>query len=306
MKKRKQHYVWRHYLRSWVDDEKLSCLRENKIFTADLMGLANERDFYRVKELTKEENEFIKKVVIEHSPDILKGIHLNFLNGFTEVFSMRNALRRNGLADDEIERKIDELINNLEEDYHSKIEENSIKYIDAILSKDIQFFETEEGRGEFLYYLCIQFIRTKKTKANAIRATNYQTKVNTENIWNVLSHIFATNIAFFINRQPDFKLILLNNLTKIPFITSDQPVINTFAVGKNIGDPVDELELYYPISSTIGLLITKKYQNSKNNQNDISDDKQIEQYNSYIVTESHEQIYSNSEQVLQDILSKKT
>lgn len=306
MKKRKQHYVWRRYLNSWTDDGKVLCLRDGKIFSTDLMSLANERDFYRLKELTEEEIEFVKKIAIQHSPNILKNIHYKFLNGFTEVYTFRDNLRRNGLSDGDIEKKIDELINNLEEDYHSKIEGNSTKYIDSILKKDVHFYKTEEGRTEFLYYLCIQYMRTKKMKTNVIQATNYQNKINTENIWNVLSHIYATNVAFGINRQPEFNLLLLNNLTNVPFITGDQPVVNTFGVGKKINASVDELELYYPISPNIGLLVTKKYQNLRSSQYDISDSTLIGQYNSYIVTESQEQVYSNSEQVLVDILSKKT
>jgi hypothetical protein len=48
---KKQHYVWRKYLRPWATNEKIYCWRrkENKVFGADLMGVANETFFYRVQ-----------------------------------------------------------------------------------------------------------------------------------------------------------------------------------------------------------------------------------------------------------------
>lgn len=304
MKKRKQHYVWRNYLRAWAVNDKLFCLRKGKIFFSDLMGLANERDFYRLNELSLAEIEFIKKLAIDGSPEILKRIHQNFINGFTQVYTLRNSLRQNNLSNDEIDEKIDELINNLEEDYHSKIEGSAVKYIEALIRKETHFFETEDGRIDFLYYLCNQYMRTKKMKNNVIQATNYQDKINVENIWNALKHIYATNISFSLNRQPEFKLILLNNLTQLPFITGDQPVINTFAIDKDLTAQVDELELYYPISPTTGILIRKKYKVDSSYINDINDEQEIELYNSYIIKESHEQIYSNSEETLKNILDK--
>lgn len=266
------------------------------------MGLANERDFYRLQELTQNEINFIEKVAIENSPEILKQINMNFLNGFTEIYKLRNELEKKGLNDEEIDKKVDEQINNLEEDYHSRIEGISVKYIEQILQRDISFFETEDGRPEFLYYLCNQYMRTKKMKQNVIQSTSYQTKINVDKMWNVLRHIYAINVGFNLNRQDEYRLILLNNITSLPFITGDQPVINTFAVSKNISDPVDNLELYYPVSPTIGLLITRSEEYKDKTQVDIIDVNKIDQYNSYILEESHEQIYSNSEQVLKDIL----
>ena len=90
--------------------------------------------------------------------------------------------------------------------------------------------------------------------------------INIDKTWNVISHILATNLGYMLFIQRDkIHCILLKNTTSIPFITGDQPVINTYA----IREPMkflekNELELYYPIKPNLSLLLTLK-EEMKNN-----------------------------------------
>ena len=53
----KQHYVWRYYLSPWTSNEKtdghICCLMNNKIFSTALMGISNQRYFYKVPDFTE-------------------------------------------------------------------------------------------------------------------------------------------------------------------------------------------------------------------------------------------------------------
>ena len=48
-----------------------------------------------------------------------------------------------------------------------------------------------------------------------------------ENVWSVLYFIFATNLAVTLSSSNSFRFLMLKNNSTIPFITGDQPVINT-------------------------------------------------------------------------------
>ena len=68
---KKQHYIWRNYLRPWTDNNsttgRITCLRKNKIFPTSLMNIAHENYFYNIHALSDLERQCIYKMVIEHS-----------------------------------------------------------------------------------------------------------------------------------------------------------------------------------------------------------------------------------------------
>ncbi len=55
MKKRKQHYVWKHYLSAWAENGMIWCCRNDKIFNSNLTGVGQERDFYQLKPLSEKD-----------------------------------------------------------------------------------------------------------------------------------------------------------------------------------------------------------------------------------------------------------
>ncbi len=50
-KKKKQHFVWRKYLKGWSENDSIYCLMDGRIFKPGLMGVGQERYFYKLKEL---------------------------------------------------------------------------------------------------------------------------------------------------------------------------------------------------------------------------------------------------------------
>jgi hypothetical protein len=110
MKKRRHHYVWRNYLRAWTDNEQIWCLRDQKIFLSNLMNIGQECDFYRLKDLTNQEIDFIKLLIHSNQSEMLKKLNHGWIELFTDVFKIRGTANNLGISnagfEQEIEKKL--------------------------------------------------------------------------------------------------------------------------------------------------------------------------------------------------------
>ncbi|MBI5592548.1 MAG: DUF4238 domain-containing protein [Deltaproteobacteria bacterium] len=298
MKKRKQHYVWRHYLKPWSAGNKIFCLRDGKVFEPNLMGVANERDFYRLKELTQKDVDFIENLAIKPSPAHLQKLHANLVRRFNSLFKLKSFVQSRGIDDPELNERIEEDVNNLEEDLHGRIENGAIEHLSSILHGDIDFFGTDQGCIDFVYFMCVQYMRTKKIKSSVISTIKGTASIDLDKIWNVLSHIFATNMGWSLYAdRSNLHLILLDNQSPVQFITGDQPVINSYATG-DLTNPPQQLEFYYPVSPTVAVLLTEKGKSGGENQRSVGP-VEATVYNEHIVRNRHEQIYAASKVLLE-------
>lgn len=306
MKKRKHHYVWKHYLKSWTQDEKIFCLRQGKILHTDLNNVANERDFYKLRILSKEDLYWINKLVIENSPKFLQSLHKQFVTTYNFPFIIREMLQQRNDDSSELFHTVDELIHNFEENAHCIIEESGLPFIEELLNKNLGFFDHEERMMEFIHFLSAQYFRTKKIKQDVIRNLTTGSKVlqNIHQIWNVISHLFSTNFSYHLfARRNEYSLIFLENHTINPFLTSDQPAINTFAVNYKGTEPVKELELYYPVSPEFAILFTTKKKIYPSRIHNTTEN-EVSSFNSMIFDSFHEQVFALNQNQL-NIFNKK-
>lgn len=295
MKKRKQHYVWKAYLRSWAKNDFIwCCYRAGKPFNTNLINVGQSREFYKLKELSEDEIDFIHKLAIEPLSPHLQKLNKNWVKLFNKVFE----IKKYGINDQKINTELDEVICNLEEDLHASIENDSLKYLNGILEEDIDFFKTEEGFIDFIYYLCAQYMRTNKIKAKISNSNINTENIDVNKIWNVLSHIYITNMGwgFYSDRQ-SYQMVILKNESCEELITGDQPVINTYMAGSKKKKAPTNIEFYYPVSPQIAILITKKLK-YKNKSTVILTQEDVRKYNQSMVDESHSQIYAASEDAL--------
>lgn len=302
--------MWRHYLRAWAEDEKIFCKRNKKVFISNLMGVGLKKNFYRLQELTNDDIFWLNKMIIEPSPEFLQSFHREILNSFQFPFKMIKLLKEKGLSTAEIENQTEILINNAEEKLHGIIEVDAIPYLKSLLEMDTSFFESDEGKMGFLHYIFTQYLRTNKMKTNTIdsfKADYYfvqgkkpksvqDKELEISRIANVMNHMLTKNMTHFLIRD-NYRIIIIENKSSIPFITCDQPVFNTHAVGKHISSPISDLQLYYPISPQIAILITKDDLISTF-KIECFNTKEIDGYNNAVIIESHEQVYGNSEEIL--------
>ncbi len=284
MKKRRHHYIWQKYLKAWSVDGYIWCLRDKKIFQSSPRNIGQERDFYQLHSLSLAEVKFIDKEIIKTSNEKLRALNRYWFKAamIIEIIEKNNYPHP----------YMDELKHNLEEGMHSIIEKNAAKYIDSILRQDISFCSSEKSYADFIFYLCVQYMRTKKIKQGILKEFQDIKSINIENCWSVMRWILSQNMGYslFLNRS---RLVLVMNETPTYFITGDQPVINTYDADKNCDKNQDRLEFYYPVSPNIAILISNKEEYKNLSKISITEDKVIA-FNNMTIYSSHEQIYAKS------------
>jgi hypothetical protein len=292
--KKKQHYVFRAYLRPWCEDERIYCLRDRKVFRSNLSGVACEGLFYRLEALEEREVQLIEKALIEHTNEPLKTLLRNFVSFYSFAPKLRRAWRDG--ADPRAMSLLDNLIANGGEDYHQKIEDHLLVFLQHMLAGHTDFFSDDEQAAQFLYAMCAQFTRTKRAREAAVARigpTFHGSDVR--RVMNVLSHLMAMTLgsSLFADRKR-FKLVLLDNNTDIPLITADQPVINVHADGTV--DPPQRIEFFYPLSPRKAMLLLEK-DNTEPQLTNVA----VNHYNVIMAQHSYEQVFSNSETYLYGI-----
>ncbi len=162
------------------------------------------------------------------------------------------------------------------------------------MREDLSFLAADEAYASFARYVCVQYMRTNKRKEATLGNASPYKSINPDAIWNVLSHIFATNVAWtlFAERR-DIKTVLLKNETPQAFITADQPVINAHATGIQLRHFVHDLEFYYPLSPRLAMLIMKDARYSASGTVTVSIE-EVQRYNDQIALQSHTQIYAST------------
>lgn len=293
MIKQRQHYVSRYYLTAWTNDKKqIFCLRDGKIFSSSLMNVAQERFFYKIQNLELKEIDFIKKIIFDIKNEKLIELHINFLRWYTGANFIKKLFPNNV----DIDNEVNEIKINLEEDYHADIESIGNKYLDMLRNGNTDFYNNTDTnhRMEFLFFIVLQYFRTKKIKNSVISSfKNYQ--FDMEKIWPFLAHVVSVNLSYDLHLDKSMKLILLENDTNEDFLTGDQPILNTYSFLNDKELKHNELEFYYPISPKLAILISDKI---KNNFIKIDDIQKVKKYNEMIINVSLEQIYSLSEEQL--------
>jgi hypothetical protein len=290
MKKRGHHYVWQHYLKSWSNHSQLYCLRHNKIFPSNTKNIGKKRDFYKLKCLSEKEIDLLKSLIKPMSQNELKNIH----EGWLDIFVSFSSFNENAVVD--YPKKLEDRFHNIEEDLMSKIETDALEALKLIQNKNIYFQKNDRNYYTFLIFLAIQYVRTNKMKSN-MNEINFGEGINRDNIWSVLKYNVATNIAHSIFSHRFYKLVLIENDSNEALITGDQPVIN-IASGGMYEKEASDVELYYPISPKLAILITNKYDHTVK----YIEADEVKYYNSAIYKHSHEQVYAASKETLEALL----
>ncbi len=289
---KKQHYVWRFYLKPWTDDnQSIACCRNDKIFRSNLMGIGQENYFYKFIEISDDEAWWIEKISLDgNEPDLLQKMCLSWVQTYRTPYKLINALRKMGI---DAKSQFEKIINEGEEKLYCKSEEIGLPYFEKLYSEDLSFYDSIDGKSDFNIYICDQFFRTKKRQECL---SNLQNRgINLQKLWPVFRHIFATKLAFTFTYSVDkkFNIFLLHNRTEINFITGDQPVINRYATKELQGKPIDKFEFYYPLTPKLAILLTEKKYTPE--ELTIYDTSMIIELNDLIFYNSQEQIYGLSE-----------
>lgn len=295
-KKQRQHYVFRRYLKPWATKDQLVVLRKGEIRKSSLTNVAVEKHFYKLQPITPEDVTLIRDTILKSANDFVRSNAESLIQCFLLPFAVKKLIEMNPSIDPQVSAWLEEQIVNGEENLHCGIEEGLMGALDDMLDGNTEFFLDHKASYEFLYAICVQYMRTKRMREaiGAVKSPLAGSDMN--RVRGLYTLISAMRIADSLyEERAKHRLILLNNPTAIPFITGDQPIINLHATFGKI--PPESLEFYYPISPTKAMVLVTA---ATNVPETVSGDR-VSTLNGLIVKNSHDQVFSNSIEYLESL-----
>jgi hypothetical protein len=290
------HHTPRQYLLPWADsDERTAWYGYSKVMRSGLTVVGGEDHFYRLKELTVPDIDCMK-LFIDGLQEIGREGHRRFLQMYVLPTQLKRHLEERGNTSPEAMKQVDIVRSNLIEDYHASIERNFWPYLELIKSCHFDFLEDVPKAIEFFHGFAVQYMRTKTMKERALQKPNVLFD-DVERVWDVLSHIMAVEMgrSFFMDRR-NFQIVVLENETQVPFITSDQPIINIRSNAKSFSPP-EKMEFYYPLSPTQAMLYLENTTPIAAISQSVSID-EAHRYNMMMLEHRAFRVFSDSEEYL--------
>lgn len=305
--KKRQHYVWRNYLRPWADNESIwTYFKElDKIIKPGLMGVAQEKYFYEIIDFTDSEEDFLKKYIDHTSPAVLKSLNFDFLNLFTSTSKLKKQLvgNKNPKVDkDFIAEEIRKLEVNLMEDAHCKMENLGFKIIQCRSLEDLKAINQDDGLLEAIMFICFQYFRTRNMRNSALQSfKGGRFEELAEKSWNIISYTMATTLARSISFDKNLKFIFIENNSTTSFITGDQPVFNILNDKLNDAGEVTDLELYYPLTPKHAITIHFRPEQIELFKSKVADDNLVNYFNKKVLTNSDFYVFADHKEVLEHL-----
>ena len=302
---KRQHYVWRHYLRPWADNDNIwtHFTQLNKIERTSLMGVAQERYFYKLVDFTDAEETFLKNYIDKFSPVVVKPLNFDFLNLFTSTSKLKKQLDKtvNPAVDKEkYAEEIRKLEINLMEIGHGKMENLGQKLIAYRSLEDLKTIEQDDYLFDAIMFLCFQYFSTKSMRISALQSfVGGPYEELAKKSWNILSYVTATTFAKNISLDPKIKFIFHENNTTEHFITCDQPIFNILKDKVDENGEVTDLELYYPISPKHALTIHFRDDHADEYVGNNADKELVDFFNKKVVENSDFYVFADTKEQLE-------
>lgn len=308
--KKRQHFVWRKYLRAWTNDESIWTyfIELSKIERVNLMGVAQEKYFYKLIDLEESEEKLLKQLVEHISKHLVKQLNLDFLALFTSANKLKKHFEKSaleGVDKEKIAEDIRVLEHNLMEDTHCVMEGFGNDLLNCKNVSDLKALDDEQSLDldKAIMFVCFQYLRTKAMKKAVLKGFKGEKLEGfVEKTWNIVSYCMATNIAQAITLRPDTRFVFLTNNTGNYFITGDQPAINL--LGDELtedGDEIKGLEMYYPLSPVTALIIHHDTAQAEKFSSKILNSSEVDFYNQEILKNADFNIFANSKTQLEKL-----
>lgn len=300
----KQHYVWRHYLSAWAND---NCIwtyfkEQNTIHQPGLMGVAQEKNFYKLIDLNEAEEKFLEKFIDYTSKPVVKGLNQDFLKMFTLHTKLKKVIDdiNDTVVDkDKVNESLKELEQNLMEEAHSKIEKFGFELLKIRSLPDLIAIDQDDGLFEAILYICIQYFRTKNTRKSVLK--NFEGDRFEEmatKTYNILCFTLATNLTREISLNKNLRFLLLHNDSDIKFITGDQPVVNLCETVDELGEVID-LDWFYPLNPTLALRLHFSTLQKEKFDSSVIDSIEVDKLNLKIFENSNFFVFANCKEQLE-------
>jgi hypothetical protein len=294
-----QHYVWRHYLSAWAEDDKIWCVRRpSKIaFPANLTKVGSETFFYRFHELDADDLAYLEGIISQTNSLGLEDLNRGWIELFQRTFAIKRALAERGAGSvrrAELDLQLDQMAKTIGEAYHTAVENRARPILAKLRAEDASFYDDVESVMDFIMFISHQYFRTANMR-NLMYQLPRIIPHNAARTWPIESFIYATNVgASLFAQRGSYRIVFLENQTPVHFIAGDQPVIN-------LNSHKDEhLCLFYPLSPALAMVLTAEPARFPKDRIQVSRF-EAEGYNFAIYRKSDSQIYSNDRQYLQGI-----
>lgn len=303
--KKLHHKVARFYLKAWdvqgrnARDAQLFCLQNDGIRRDNLRNVGAENRFYELREMSESDVAFVREAAIAGSPECLKPHHERLVRCFSLPHRVQKKLEARGNLTPEQMAPIHCLIAEMNEDFHTSIEESFKPFLASMLAGDLSFYTDPREATSFFWGIAAQYLRTDLVKKaqRMLKGNKFEVFERTAN---VLVHIYAVNLGYNLYAyREQYRIILLENHTDVPFVTADQPVINIASNPTDTNEP-EKFELYYPLSPTKAMLLvdpSSEHLPSDSSVSPIS----VHLYNSHMAARSYQQIYGSTRQILESV-----
>lgn len=276
--KKRQHYIWRHYLSSWTSNDQIWCKREGKCFNTSLENIGQKRFFYKAERLNLLERKIVENFIFKRHP-----------SSYESSLSTLNIYDLSSEGDDVTQKT------SIEE-YHTLIEHTAIDIMATLRLKDMSWLKCKQSKINFSRFLGVQYSRTNRnhsimSEGSLLAIKKFpqcKDKFDPAKVAKVFAMLMGDFIGNWIYSSAQFSLI--ENNTGIDFITGDQPIFNLDMKGRGEFEEPEKFNLYYPLSPELALLISKEIPSNK----EVSL-KEVEEYNDFIERSSYEQLYSKQE-----------
>jgi len=159
-KKRRHHFVWQHYLSAWCTDGELGCLRNKSFFTTGTTVVAVEKDLYMLADLKQPELKLLR-LMVQKMPAPMRSVQMGWLSMFTAPSVLESIF---GGVSAEADKLLTDLRFNTEEDFHAKVEADALPILAELRKGERAFFDDRAAFQIFVFYLSLQFTRTKKVR----------------------------------------------------------------------------------------------------------------------------------------------
>ncbi len=303
--KKRHHYVWANYLTRWGNGTKnvFYTTKNGKFANDSVRAIVVDDYFYKTTTLTSKHVKLIKGFS-QKSPDHLHQLHMSYLNDFLMAQQIEAIYSKSGIRDKEVEKHLHALRCNLLENLHASHEAMVIPVLSALADEKFDVLEDKQHMIEYMAFFGQQISRTKTFRDSAIAAQLRRNPLEIEmahameHAWWFLSYMFGINIGFSLySDRHNARHALLINDTKVPFITSDQPVVNVHpCVSETAFTAPEHADFYYPISPRIAYIIcdSERFLQSRN----VVDEVTVTELNSKVAAQAMVHIIGDTENAI--------
>ncbi|MBV6879882.1 DUF4238 domain-containing protein [Epilithonimonas ginsengisoli] len=303
--KKRHHYIWRNYLRSWSEFEQINTyfIDTKKIIKTNLINISQEKMFYKLEiftDIEKEKIEFLlndhcEKSVLSSAKELLKCFYL--YSDFSKNKPIPNCIKEKK----ELEEFLNYVQSNTIEDILTEFENYGKRLISVKSPTELDFLQDKEQLSKSLLFLTIQYTRTKNIKDRLNHSLKDYDLIYNEKFWILLSFIYALNLTYYLGEKFKLKIIIYNNISEINFITSDQPAFNSNQENKNAKDEVTGFDLFYPINNRLAIKLVCNKDIDSFAIIDV-DEKEVIEINTLIYDFAYKNIFFTSERDIENLI----